>query len=99
MLRHALIQLVDAGIEVNGPIHDGILMQFPRKQFRQKFIKAKRIMENASKRILNKNGSTNYVCGVDWQLIRHGMIQKSDEQDKWNRIMTLVNKYTHGKNT
>ena len=56
-------------------------------------------MENASKKILNNNRSTDYVCGVDWQLIRHAMIQKSDEQEKWNRIMSLVNKYTRGRNT
>ena len=106
MLRRALIDLTHAGIEVNALIHDGIVLTFSRKNFRKEFIKAKKILLDASRTILNIDGSTNYFCDVDFQFIRSGMIQGKDEQKKFQRILDLVDKYpgnisrgTEGKNT
>ena len=106
MLRRALIDLTHAGIEVNALIHDGIVLTFDRKNFRKEFIKAKKILLDASRTILNIDGSTNYFCDVDFQFIRSGMIQGKDEQKKFQRILDLVDKYpgnisrgTEGENT
>ena len=93
MLRRALIDLTHAGIEVNALIHDGIVLTFNRKNFRKEFIKAKKILVDASKTILNIDNSTNYFCDVDFQFIRSGMIQGKDEQKKFQRILDLVDKY------
>ena len=93
MLRRALIDLTTAGIEVNALIHDGIVITFNRKNFRKEFIKAKKILLDASKTILNIDNSTNYFCDVDFQFIRSGMIQGKDEQKKFQRILDLVDKY------
>ena len=93
MLRRALIDLTTAGIEVNALIHDGIVLTFNRKNFRKEFIKAKKILLDASKTILNIDNSTNYFCDVDFQFIRSGMIQGKDEQKKFQRILDLVDKY------
>ena len=93
MLRRALIDLTTAGIEVNALIHDGIVITFNRKNFRKEFIKAKKILVDASKTILNIDNSTNYFCDVDFQFIRSGMIQGKDEQKKFQRILDLVDKY------
>jgi len=92
MLRRALIDLTHAGIEVNALIHDGIVLTFDRKNFRKEFIKAKKILLDASRTILNIDGSTNHFCDVDFQFIRSGMIQGKDEQKKFQRILDLVDK-------
>ena len=99
MLRIAAIGICNAGIECNALIHDGLLVHVPRKKFRKQFMKVKKIMEDASRKILNKDSSTDFVCGVEWQLIRYAMIQKKSEQEKWYRIMDIVNKHTRGKYT
>ena len=99
MLRLAAIGICNAGIECNALIHDGLLVHVPRKKFRKQFMKVKKIMEDASRKILNKDSSTDFMCGVEWQLIRYAMIQKKSEQEKWNRIMDIVNKHTGGKYT
>tara|TARA_R100001594_G_scaffold149830_1_gene208790 strand:- start:1391 stop:2269 length:879 start_codon:yes stop_codon:yes gene_type:complete len=99
MLRIAEIGICNAGIECNALIHDGLLVHVPRKKFRKQFMKVKKIMEDASRKILNKDSSTDFVCGVEWQLIRHAMIQEKSEQEKWHRIMDVVNKHTRGKYT
>ncbi len=99
MLRVAAIGICNAGIECNALIHDGLLVHVPRKKFRKQFMKVKKIMEDASRKILNKDSSTKHVCGVEWQLIRHAMIQDKSEQEKWDRIMSIINKHTRGENT
>jgi len=99
MLRLAAIGICNAGIECNALIHDGLLVHVPRKKFRKQFMKVKKIMEDASRKILNKDSSTDFMCGVEWQLIRYAMIQDKSEQEKWNRIMDIVNKHTQGKYT
>ena len=91
MLRRALIDLTTAGIEVNALIHDGIVITLNRKNFRKEFIKAKKILINASIAILNEDSSTNNFCDVDFQTIRTGYIQEPDDQAKWNRMLELVN--------
>jgi len=96
MLRLALVQLVDAGIEVNALIHDGIIVSLDKKKFRKQFIKAKKILEDASRKILNKDKKTNYMCPVDFQVFRYGMIQDKSEQEKWNRILKIIKNNTLG---
>lgn len=98
MLRYAIIKICRSGIECNAMIHDGLLVHLPRKKFRQQFIKVKKIMEEASRVILNKDKTTKYQCRLDWQCIRYAMIQDLPEQAKWNRILDMVDKYTRGKN-
>ena len=90
MLRRALIDLTRAKIEVNALIHDGIVVTLNKKNFRKEFIKAKKILIDASKVILNEDKSTNYFCDVDFQIVKSGMIQKQSEQNKFNRIVELV---------
>ena len=99
MLRRALIDLTLAGIEVNALIHDGIVVTLDRKNFRKQFIKAKQILINASKAILNEDSSTNYFCDVDFQFIRYAMIQKKEDQEKFNRIIELVKEFNPGNNS
>ena len=55
--------------------------------------------EEASRKILNDTKKTNYICPVDWQVIRTGMTQKDDEQSKWERIMNIINTGTQVKST
>ena len=99
MLRHALIGIHKAGIELNALIHDGIVVTLDRKKFRKQFLKVKKIMEEASRKILNDTKKTNYICPVDWQVIRTGMTQDDDEQSKWDRIINIINTGTQGKST
>ena len=96
MLRLALVNLVEAGIEVNALIHDGIIVHLDRKKFRKQFIKTKKILEDASRKILNQTKATNYYCPVDWQTFRYGMIQEEEHQNKWDRILNLVETNTLG---
>ena len=99
MLRRALIDLTFAGIEVNALIHDGIVITLNRKNFRKEFIKAKKILINASIAILNEDSSTNNFCDVDFQTIRSGFIQEDADQNKFNRILELVDEYNPGNNS
>ena len=99
MLRRALIDLTTAKIEVNALIHDGIVVTLNKKNFRKEFIKAKKILIDASKVILNEDNSTDYFCDVDFQIIRSGMIQKESEQNKFKRILELVDEYNPGNIT
>jgi DNA polymerase I-like protein with 3'-5' exonuclease and polymerase domains len=99
MLRRALIDLTTAKIEVNALIHDGIVVTLNKKKFRKEFIKAKKILIDASKVILNQDTSTDYSCDVDFQIIRSGMIQKESEQNKFKRILELVDEYNPGNIT
>ena len=99
MLRRALIDLTTAGIEVNALILDGIVITLNRKNFRKEFIKAKKILINASIAILNEDSSTNNFCDVDFQTIRSGFIQEDADQNKFNRILELVDEYNPGNNS
>ena len=99
MLRHALIGICRAGIELNALIHDGLIVHLDRKNFRKQFLKVKKIMETASGKVLNDDKSTSYICPVDWQIFRTGMIQEEEEQLKWERIYKIVKDNTRGKNT
>ena len=58
-------------------------------------------MEDASGKILNDDKRTKYICPVDWQVFRTGMIQdvgdiEKPEQDKWDRIINIVKSNTLG---
>ena len=92
MLRHALIKICRSGIELNALIH------LDRKKFRKQFLKVKKIMEDASRKILNDDKSTNYYCPVEWQVFRTGMLQEEEEQGKWNRIINIIESDTLGEN-
>ena len=96
MLRHALIGICRAGIELNALIHDGLVVHLDRKKFRKHFLKVKKIMEDASGKILNDDKRTKYICPVDWQVFRTGMIQEEEEQSKWDRIINIVEADTLG---
>ena len=103
MLRLALIGLVNADIEVNALIHDGIIVHLDRKKFRKQFLKTKKILEDASKKILNESKATNYFCPVDFQVFRTGMVQdhmkdEKPDQEKWNRIIKVIEHSTLGNN-
>ena len=96
MLRHALIGICRSGIELNALIHDGLVVHLDRKKFRKQFLKVKKIMEDASGKILNDDKRTKYICPVDWQVFRTGMIQEEEEQLKWDRIINIVKSNTPG---
>ena len=98
MLRHALIGICRSGIELNALIHDGLVVHLDRKKFRKQFLKVKKIMEDASRKVLNDDKRTNYMCPVDWQIFRTGMIQEEEEQLKWDRIINIVKANTLGIN-
>ena len=55
-------------------------------------------MEDASRKVLNDDKRTNYMCPVDWQIFRTGMIQEEEEQLKWDRIINIVKANTLGIN-
>jgi len=103
MLRHALIKICRSGIELNALIHDGLVVHLDRKKFRKQFLKVKIIMEDASRKVLNDDKRTDYICPVDWQIFRTGMLQdvgekEKPDQDKWDRIINIVNSNTLGIN-
>ena len=64
MLRLAAIAICDAGIELNALIHDGILVQVPRKNLRKHLLKVKKLLVDASKKVLNRDKRTNYFCDL-----------------------------------
>ena len=103
MLRHALIKICRSGIELNALIHDGLIVHLDRKKFRKQFLKVKKIMEDASRKVLNDDKRTNYICPVDWQIFRTGMLQdvgekEKPDQDKWDRIINIIKSNTLGIN-
>jgi DNA polymerase I-like protein with 3'-5' exonuclease and polymerase domains len=103
MLRHALIKICRSGIELNALIHDGLVVHLDRKKFRKQFLKVKKSMEDASRKILNDDKSKKYYCPVDWQIFRTGMLQdvgdiEKPDQDKWERIINIVKSNTLGEN-
>ena len=97
MLRFALIQLTHKGFEVNGLIHDGIVLHMPKKNLRKNIIKAKKILIDASKQILNEDSSTQYFCDVELKVYRYRMIQGKDDQIKFNRILEIIKQHTQVK--
>ena len=72
------------------------MIQLNKKTLRKELIKAKQILVNASRKILNEDSSTDYSCGVDFQTIRYQMVQDEDEQDKWDRIIKIINNNNPG---
>ena len=46
----------------------GLFLHSIEKNFRKEFIKAKKILLDASRTILNIDGSTNHFCDVDFSI-------------------------------
>ena len=85
MLRLALIDLTEKGFEVNGLIHDGIMIHVPLVKLNETELKFKQIMENASRLILDGK-----VCPADTKVIRSNFKQGKEEQKKFERMISII---------
>ena len=85
MLRHAMLGLVDKGIELSALIHDGLMIHAPLSKINDAEAKVKSIMENASRVVLDGD-----VCPVEMQLIKTNYKQGKEEQIKFDRIVSII---------
>ena len=85
MLRHAMLGLVDKGIELSALIHDGLMIHAPLSKINDAEAKVKSIMENASRIVLDGD-----VCPVEMQLIKTNYKQGKEEQIKFDRIVSII---------
>ena len=85
MLRHALIGLVEKGIEVNALIHDGLMVHCPLKDLFKVELQVKKIMEDASRIVLD-----GQVCPVKIDIIKSNFKQKEKHQIKFERVMNII---------
>jgi len=85
MLRHALIGLTEKDIEVSALIHDGIMVHCPLNNIAASELKVKKIMEDASRIVLDGN-----VCPVDIVSIKTNYKQEKEEQNKFDRMMSII---------
>ena len=77
--------MTEKGFEVNGLIHDGIMIHVPLVKLNETELKFKQIMENASRLILDGK-----VCPADTKVIRSNFKQGKEEQKKFERMISII---------
>ena len=87
VMRKAMIAIDEAGIEINMPVHDAILFQVDRRGCAEKFRLVKKLMEQAAKDVLGA------PIPVELKIIRKQFDQEEADQEKWNRIMSIYEKF------
>ncbi len=87
VMRKAMIAIDEAGIEINMPVHDAILFQVGRRGCAEKFRLVKKLMEQAAKDVLGA------PIPVELKIIRKQFDQEEADQEKWNRIMSIYEKF------
>ena len=85
MLRFAILNLIKNKIEISASIHDGLLIHCPLAKLPQTEAKVVKCMEDASKTVLNGN-----VCNVEYEVIKSNFKQEQEEQDKFERILSMI---------
>jgi DNA polymerase I-like protein with 3'-5' exonuclease and polymerase domains len=86
MLRVACCMLVEAGVELCAPIHDAVLIEGPADTIDEKVEKARAIMAEASRIVLN-----GFEVGTDVVVVKYPD-RYVDEAgaDFWNRVTRLA---------
>ena len=85
MLRFAILNLIKNKIEISASIHDGLLIHCPLSKLQQTEAKVVKCMEDAARTVLNGN-----VCDVDVEVIKSNFKQEQEEQDKFERILSMI---------
>ena len=83
ILRHALIDLDEAGFEVSMLVHDAVLIYLKEKRWQDYFRKIKlgqKIMSHAAYKVIGFN------IPVDRKLIRKQFYQDKDNQKRWDEL-------------
>jgi DNA polymerase-1 len=86
MLRIACCMLVEAGVELCAPIHDAVLIEGPADTIDEEVEKARAIMAEASRIVLN-----GFEVGTDVVVVRYPD-RYADEAgvEFWNRVTRLA---------
>ena len=87
ILRRAMIAVDEAGIEISMIMHDALLIHVDRKGCAGKFRQVRQIMEQAAKDVLGA------VISVEIKIIKKDYKLEGEPQKKWNRIMSIYNKF------
>ena len=87
ILREAVMDLTDAFFEVNALVHDAVLISIPIPEFKEKLIEAKKIMVNASIKVVKG------PIRVDHEEITGNYIQKPKDQNLFDEIMNEIETY------
>ena len=87
VLREALMDLTDAHFEVNALVHDAVLISLPIPEFKERLIEAKKIMVDASIKIIKG------PIRVDHEEIAGNFIQKPGDQKLFDEIMREIDNY------
>ena len=87
ILRRAMIAVDEAGIEISMIMHDALLVHVDRKGCAGKFKQVRQIMEQAAKDVLGA------VISVEIKIIKKDYKLDGEPQKKWNRIMSIYNKF------
>jgi len=80
ILRHALINLDEAGFEISMLVHDAVLLKMDKKGCAEKIRKAKKIMSDAAYKVIG------FHIPVDCKIIRKQFYQDSDSQKRWDEL-------------
>jgi len=86
MLRIACCMLVEAGVELCAPIHDAVLIEGPADTIDEEVEKARAIMSEASRIVLN-----GFEVGTDVVVVKYPE-RYADEAgvEFWNRVTRLA---------
>jgi len=87
ILRRAMIAVDEAGIEISMTVHDALLIHVARKGCAKIFTQVRQIMEKAAKDVIGA------VIPVEIKIIKKEYKLDGDPQEKWNRIMSIYNKF------
>lgn len=87
MMRLAVCNLVEAGVEVCCPVHDALLVRFPLDQEERTVNLTKEMMADASETIMGED----YRCRVDADIIRFPDRYMDERGEKmWGIVMKLL---------
>jgi len=87
VLREALMDLTDNHFEVNALIHDAVLISIPIPDFKERLIEAKKIMVDASIKIVKG------PIRVEHEVISGNYVQGPKDQKLFDEIMKEIENY------
>jgi hypothetical protein len=87
VLREALMDLTDAHFEVNALVHDAVLISIPIPDFKERLIEAKKIMVDASIKIVKG------PIRVEHEVISGNYVQGPKDQKLFDEIMKEIENY------
>jgi len=86
MLRLAIMQMTDRGVEVCCPVHDAVLIQAPVAQIDNAVVEARAAMDQASALLLN-----GYVLRTSADIF-HDRFEDEDGKPMWGRVSAIAKK-------